>query len=402
MKHTGALILSLLIPVVAHASDPGAPAAEAPAPQPQSTPAVSDSTVNNERDAEGLLMLANALAARNEFNAAETAYEDALQIPTPRAFRERALLAYARLLRDAKRDIRAVAMFQRFFADHPDSESAATAHLELGRVMRRMGLTDGALTQFYSVLNSTLKISSGELASYRSLTQVAMFEIAETHFSSGNFEAAQKSFGRITLLDIPDSDRARAMYRQAHSYHLAGDFENSVRSIRAFVGRYPDDANANEARHYLALGLRKLHRSEEALQETLLLLRRIDVQTEADSSTWGYWQRRTGNQVGNDFYQQGDFRSAMKIYERLANLRSDPDWRWPALYQYGLCLERLRQTDRAIAVFRMIAGEAAGAGKTGDEASDIAHMAAWRMEHLGWTEDLDRQIIAQGAPETDG
>lgn len=405
MKQATALVLFFLpllaIGGAAASSVPEPPAAIEAAVHGGNSPP-PESTISNERAAEGLFMLANHLVEKKEFRAAETAYEDALRIPTSAAFRERALLAYARMLRESGRDVRAVAMFQRFLADHPLSEDAAMAHLTVGRVMREMGLIDGALGHFYAVLNATLKIPSGELASYRNLTQVAMFEIAETHFSDSNFDSARKAFGRITLLDLPDSDRARAMYREAHSYYLSNDLKNAVRAIRQFTERYPDDPNTYEARHYLCVSLRKLNRTEEALQETLELLRRIEGTNGTEHSSWGYWQRRTGNQLANDFYQQGDFQSAMKIYERLSAMRSDPGWRWPALYQYGLCLERLKQTSRAIAAFRTIAEEAAAAGTLEGEAADIARMANWRMKHLGWNEDLERQILALNAPDAGG
>ncbi len=67
-----------------------------------------------------------------------------------------------------------------------------------------------AINRFYSVLNSTLKLPPDAFDHYQLLAKTAQFEIAETHFETGNFAEAGKFFGRLRLLDLAPVDRARA------------------------------------------------------------------------------------------------------------------------------------------------------------------------------------------------
>ena len=153
------------------------------------------------------------------------------------------------------------------------------------------------------------------------------------------------------------------------------------------------------------MALRRLGLTQEALTETLTLLRSAQASAEADRESWTYWQRRTGNQLANDFYEQGDFTAALTIYQTLAELRSDPGWRWPALYQIGLCYERLRQAERAAAAYRDILAESAAAAKVGTATTpsdaEVQRMAEWRLGQINWVGTIEasvRDYAAQQMP----
>ena len=157
-----------------------------------------------------------------------------------------------------------------------------------------------------------------------------------------------------------------------------------------------------EARYLVCMALRRLGRTQEALQETLALLRAAHSATAGDRDRWAYWQRKTGNQLANDFYEQGDFSAALTVYTTLAGLRTDPGWRWPALYQVGLCFERLRQSDRSAESYRTILKEAAAATaagtKLGDDESDVQRMADWRLGQVDWTARIEKSVSAYAVP----
>jgi TolA-binding protein len=378
------------------------PSSEATTPAVAAEPAVarpeqeSKPEATPDEVAQSLLVLAKRLTERNDIEAAETAYVEVLDSPVSEPLTQDALIAYAEFLRKCGKDARAAATYEKFLASYSGSQRATAVLIALGRTLRDMGAFDLAQARFYAVLNSSLAVSPESIQRYRDLAQLAKFEIAETYYQQGDYAAASKFFGRIKLLELPPEDRARATFREAYSFFLDGKLEQAAASLRAFLVSYPENASAQEARYLLCLALRRIGRTQDALGETLTLLRTAQATASADRERWSYWQRRTGNQLANDFYEQGDFNSALTIYQTLAELRSDPIWRWPALYQIGLCYERLRQTERAAAVYRDIVTEAAAATKAGTEldgaAGEVRTMAEWRLGQIDWTRNVESSM----------
>ena len=346
--------------------------------------------------AQSMLVLARRMAERNDPESAETAYTDVLNSPVSDAIIQDTLIDYAEFLRKTNRHTRAAAIYEKFLATYPAANRAPTVLIALGRTLRDMGAFPLAQARFYAVLNSTLTVSPDNLERYRDLAQLAKFEIAETYYQQGDYASAGKFFGRIKLLDLPPEDRARAGFREAYAFFLDGKLEQAVAALRTFLEIYPQNPAVQESRYLLCLSLRRMGRTQEALTETLTLLRSAQAQSDTDRETWTYWQRRTGNQLANDFYEQGDFNSALTIYQTLAELRSDPIWRWPALYQIALCYERLRQPDRAAALYRDILAESAAAEKVGTmpngPASEIREMAQWRLGQIDWAFKVDQSV----------
>jgi tetratricopeptide (TPR) repeat protein len=152
-----------------------------------------------------------------------------------------------------------------------------------------------------------------------------------------------------------------------------------------------------EARYLLATSLRQLGRFNESLAVALELLRAEKKYVQSDPKRWTYWQRKTGNQLANQFYEQGDFGSALVIYQNLANLSPEPSWRLPVVYQIGLCSERLRMFDRAKECYETIVDNAKPStadGSRRQELVDLFEMADWRLKHLVWEQATDHQLTA--------
>ncbi|MDQ5977548.1 MAG: hypothetical protein QG602_520 [Verrucomicrobiota bacterium] len=290
--------------------------------------------------------------------------------------------------------IKSSAVYEKFLKIHSDDPRVPDALLELGRAQRAMGAYKNALNRFYSVINSTLKLSSESYEHYQLLAKTAQFEIAETHFETGNFTEAAKFFDRLRLLDLAPEDRARAHFKAAGSLLYANQAEPAIAKLQQFLEQWPADANAPEARYLLAHTLRKIGRTEEALGITLALLRDEHSNAAANPKGWAYWQRRTGNQLANDFFQNGDTLSAVAIYESLARLSPENDWRLPILYQTGLCYERLRQSDRAGKAYREIVEVVASLKdkEPSAELSELSRMASWRIGQLEWSQQTERQL----------
>ncbi len=421
----------------ARASGPAHPVAETPAPvalpratgaaKPAGESAATKVTRNypNESRAEisGLQTLGISLTERGDFDSAEIAFRQIMG--SPRANAEdlsHALLGLARVYRRQGSYTKAAAIYERFLKDYPADGQAPDALLEVGRTYRAMDAPQLALSRFYSVINSTLKLSSEGFEHYQVLAKTAQFEIAETHFQQGEYVEANKFFSRLRLLELAPADRARAHFKSAYALYLANDFDGAVNTLQAYLNQWPQDENVAEARYLLSISLRTLGLKQRALDATLELLR--SQQAVGDTKRWAYWQRRTGNQLANEFFQAGDTHNALVIYQGLVALAPEPAWRLPITYQIGLCYERMRITDRATAAYQSIidsvtppkvAGEEKSAAPekarpepgerakpVSPELTELARMAAWRISQIDWHDQTEHQLtgIFTTTPET--
>jgi tetratricopeptide (TPR) repeat protein len=395
-----ALLAALLASGLVRAADaethpPTPPAGAAPDAKPAETPTriAAELAADRADEARGLLKLGAALTGRSDYAGAEIAFRRILNSADfTEAEQADALLGLARLHRRSGAFVKAAAIYEKFLKQFPDAGQVPDAMLDLGRTLRAVGAYRMAITRFYSAINSTLKIPSGGFEHYQLLAKTAQFEIAETHFESGDYAEAGKFYARVRLLDLAPADQARAHFKAAASLDLAGNSEGALTTLRAYLEQWPDDENVPEARYLLATTLRQLNRPAEALNATLELLR-IEHDRD-DQRRWSYWQRRTGNQLANEFFQQGDIRTALAIYQGLAALSEEAPWRLPNTYQTALCLERLGQTERARQSFQSIL-DALAADKTaagGEELAELGRMASWRLAHMEWAETTTTQL----------
>jgi tetratricopeptide (TPR) repeat protein len=371
-------------------------AAESSAAAAQST--ASDSASNAPvppkratTEIQGLLNLGASLTDRGDYDSAEISYRQVLNAPTvSEQDLKSGLLALAHMHRRKGELTKAIAIYERYLRDYPGDDRTPNALLDLGRALRSLGVYKLAIARFYSVINSTLKLPGEGFDRYQVLAKTAQFEIAETHFQAGEFVEANKFYTRLRLLDLAPADRARAHFKAGYALRLHGDFEGSIMSLRAYIEQWPQDENVPEARYLLAITLRELKRPQEAFAATLDLLRTEKSRIASDPKRWAYWQRKTGNQLANDFFETGDTMNARAIYAGLLELSPEPAWRFPITYQLGLCYERLGASDNARASYQAIV-DAAGSNPNAD-LLELATMAKWRIEHLEWSEGISRQI----------
>jgi tetratricopeptide (TPR) repeat protein len=358
------------------------------AQEPELTPARAEEILS-------LLRIGRTKLDQGDFTSSEIAYRQVLAENATRQQDAEALTGLGRTYRKKGDYTKASAVYEKFLKEFPEDPSLPIIYLELGRSLRALGAYKQAIGRFYSVINSTLKLPETGPDLYRQLARTAQFEIAETYFQSGDYTQANRFFSRLKLLDLAPEDRARAHFKSAYALTLNGEDKAAAAAFRSFLDQNPTDENVPEARFHLSDSLRRQGQINESLLVALDLLRAESSYTEKDPKRWAYWQRKTGNQLANEFYERGDFSSALLIYQTLAKLSSEPTWALPVTYQIGLCLERLQRFDRARESYQTIVdnvkpGTADGA--TRPELADLAEMAAWRLNQLAWLQDADKQL----------
>lgn len=367
-----------------------------PAPRPsffETAKVKSAAPKHQQSEMQGLLNLGASLTERSDYEAAEIAFRQVMNADQASDTELKgALLGLAHMHRKKGELTKAVAIYERFLKDYSGDARTPDTLLALGRTLRDLGIYKQAVTKFYAVITSTLKPPPEGFEHYQVLAKTAQFEIAETHFQCGEFAEANKYYTKFRLLDIAPADRARAHFKAGYALRLQGDHENAVGSLRAYLSQWPDDENVPEARYLLAVTLREMKRPQEAFAATLELLRTERARVDKDPKRWARWQLRTGNQLANDFFENGDTMNAQTIYAALLDLSNDTTWRVPILYQLALCFERLAATERARAYYQQVVD---AAGKTPPpELAELVRMAAWRIEHLQWRDRVGQQVAA--------
>lgn len=325
------------------------------------------------------------LAARyQDYELAEDLYIRVLSLSLDKAERRDILMEMANMFEQAEIRMKYVAVLEKFVSLFNSDPELPRVYLRLGRIYREVGAPRLALQRFYSVLNTSLSLGPDAIDTYKRLSVQAQFEIAETHFLLAHYEEAAKHFDRLKLLDLPPEERATAHFKASYTRYLMEQYAEVLAGLDRFIEQYPNSVYGPEARYVLATTYRKLGRFQDAVTETLTLLR---TEAATDPERLIYWQRKTGNQLANEFYEEGDYLAALRIYQAMAPLSNAPSWQWPVIYQIGLCFERLGMEPRAMEAFRLIVT----AEEWEDEDLDVSEsvralqeMAQWRLEHLQW------------------
>ena len=398
-----ALVLAIT-GLVAVATLSATPESLAP-PLPTAPEKTTHASPQAEEEIASLLRIGNTKLKDHAWEFSQLAYNQVINAgPTARPDQVRtALIGMARAYRGEGNLTKASAIYERYIKDNPDDSDLPTVYLELGRCLRALGAHQLAIARFYSVLNTTLKLPEDGGTTYRQLTRTAQFEIAETYFLSGDYEQAHRFYSRLSLLDLAPNDRAHATFKAACALDLKGAHEQAVTRLRSYLSLYPNGEDAAEARSLLSFALRSLGRASESLAATLELLKTEKAHS-PDAETWAYWQRKTGNQLANGFYEQGDINTALTLYQSLRDLGGAPEWLLPVKYQIGLCQERLHQPELARITYQSILDSLGGAVVDSQQKSpailqDINVMVKWRLKHLDWLETTLKRLPLSAPPD---
>lgn len=177
----------------------------------------------------------------------------------------------------------------------------------------------------------------------------------------------------------------------------------AVTVFERFLKDFPEHASAAEGRYMLACAFRSQGRPAESYSTVLELLRQVLGQKEKTPKIWLYWQKKAGNEFANEHYQRGDFSSALTLYQHLAEISKEPDWRWPAVYQMGLCFERLRMEPRAKTAYAYILQESekpeVKGKKLPENLANLIEMAKWRTDQLQWESTANSALRGLAGPE---
>lgn len=321
---------------------------------------------------------------------AEPMLTSLLKDGVPDSIQKSALLELATIAQDQNNLIRAEQIYAQFVGRWSNDKRIPEIFLHQGQLFRQMGLNSLALAKFYSVMTAALALKNDQLEYYQKLVLDAQMEIAETHYQAGHFADAADFFSRLLKQNNPAMNRQEVQFRLIRSLHASGNYTETSAQARDYLTRFPNSPNQPEVRFCLALSLKELGQSNDSLQQVLALLKEQKVQAKEHPEVWAYWQQRTGNEIANQLYREGDYPKALDIYLSLEQLDHNFTWQLPVTYQIGMTYERLLQPQMAVQSYSNILSRQTELGTNASPGlKAIVDMASWRINFIKWQSKAD-------------
>lgn len=293
--------------------------------------------------------------------------------------------------------VKATSVYEKFVGLFEHDELIPFVDLQLGRLYRKMGAMDLSLNRFYDVINSSLNIRPANIPAYKDAVREAKKEIAENYFITGNYHKAIDYFSRLQLVELDSDERQEAVFKAAYSYYMVEDYLPARQQLEQLLQDFPESILAPES-HYLLANIYTLqHQPQQAVDAVLTLLEHPGVKSPQDERIWLYWQKKAANELANEFYEQGDFVSALRIYQAMWDLDVTPAWRAPVMYQIGLTFAHLEAPQKAIEAFDVVVkGDFWDQNKEpkafaeyngqalGEDVTTLQELARWHAQHIMW------------------
>jgi tetratricopeptide (TPR) repeat protein len=292
---------------------------------------------------------------------------------------------------EARQYSRAQQIYSQFVTRFPVDPETPEILFRQGLLYRQMGANEMALAKFYAVMSTTISLQEEYLSRYKSLVLLAQTEIADTFYLQAQYREAADFFRKILKLEQPEVNEPVIRYKLVKSLVESNQPNEAVAEGQVFVSKCQSASQLPEVRFLLAESYKKLGRRREALEQTLALLTAEKSRSEKDPETWAYWQQRTGNDLGNELYRQGDYLNSLQVYDTLSRLQDSPEWKLPALYQTGLVYERLNQPPKAIEVYDQIVTRAKDLTNASPNLKLIVDMARWRKDQINWNDSTSKE-----------
>ncbi len=311
-----------------------------------------------------------------------------LQTNAPAEFKRKALFDLALATEDTTEYVKAQQIFAQYRSLYPEDPSLPEVLLREGLLYRQMGVNTLAISKFYAVMSTALKLKLDNIDYYKTLVLQAQTEIADTYYLEGKFEEAADFFSRILKTESPVLNREPLQFKLIRSLAYLTNHAETIVYAQRFLEEYPVCADVPEVRFLLAAGYKGVGRNQDAMQQVLLLLQSQEENVSKNPEVWVYWQRRAGNEIANQFYKEGDYLDALQNYQSLADLDYSAAWQAPVWYQIGLVYEQLQQWEKASATYGQITArqkELTGTNSSPSLAS-LCEMAQWRKDYIAWLE----------------
>ncbi len=357
--------------------------------------------VQSVKDYKGDVEYAREKRSAREFAIAEATLQKLMAADAPADIHKQTMLELALVAQDQTNITRAIQILSQYTKRFPDDERLPEIYLRQGLLYRDSGSFDLALGRFYLVLTAATQLRLEEMEYYQGLVLRAKAEIGDTLMTQGKVEEAGETYVRLLAVETDRLNRPLVQSKLIRCYAQLNKNLEAVTEGERFLKKYPDASEMPEVRFIIARIYKQTSRNREATAHTIKLLQSQQAGAGANPELWTYWQQRTGNDIANQLYREGDYLNALSVYDAISQLGTNAGWQLPAMYQMGLIYERLSQTQKASEIYGKIVATQAkpGAAKSDNSLASVVEMARWRGDYLKWIEKtaIDREMLRVGA-----
>ena len=306
----------------------------------------------------------------------------------PAEIKRGALFELALVAQDENHLVKATQLFAQYLHLYPDDPTDPEVLLRQGLIYRQMGVTALAISKFYAVMSTSLRLKLENLDYYKKLVLQAQIEIADTYYLEGRYLESSDYFNRLLKNPPADLDQAQIQYKLIRSLSALTNSAETVAHAQVFLDVFTNSLDVPEVRFLLAASLKQLGRNQESLKQVLVLLQSERENVEKNPELWAYWQRRAGNEIASQLFKEGDYLDALQINLTLADLDKSPAWQLPVWYQTALIYEQLEQWQKASDTYQLILSRRGelDASNSAPSLISLSDMAKWRKDYLAWQE----------------
>jgi tetratricopeptide (TPR) repeat protein len=315
-----------------------------------------------------------------------------VQQELPEEFRKQVILELAYVAQADNQPLKAIQLLAHYLEKYPNDSIVPELLLRQGLIYRQMGANNLAINKLYAVLTKSISVKSDHLEYYQQIVLQAQTEIAETYYAQGQLGEAAVYFSRLLKNENPALNQAVIHFKLVRCMAGSGQLAEMVPLAESFLALHRDAPEVPEVRFLLVRALKELGRNQEALSQVFALLESQKLGARKKPGDWAYWQQRTGNEIANQLYKEGDFYNALQVYNQLAQLNTAPEWQLPAWYQVGLVYERLQQPQKATDAYNRILGRQKELETNALNPSllTVCDMAKWRKDFLAWNQQAEK------------
>ena len=335
--------------------------------------------------------LARQQREAGDFNVAFANLQAVLDGKTAEALKKTALLELATTQLAAKKYTEALKTYGVFAKRYPQDLGLPEVLFRQGQLLRELGAPQAALTKFHAVMATALNLNLDEFKYYRRLVLLAQGQIADTLYVLGNLEEAADKYRVLMRDESSELNQAMIQYRLILCLESLNRPADLIAQAGDYLARHAETAQGPHVRYLLAGALKTMGRNGEALRQVKALL---ESPAARNSPDWKVWQQKTGNDIANRLYQDGDYHGALDLYLNLVKLDPGVSWQLPVWYQVGLIHERLEAPAEAINAYqRILDREPELAAGAPPGLTTLVSMARWRRDFIHWKFEAEKSRI---------
>ena len=209
----------------------------APEPGMLATPSVAlPLPVDHLREFQLQLELARTGRREKNYKMASEMLVTLLETNAPPELKRPALFELALINQDENQPVKAQQIFSQYVQTYPEDPTVPEVLLRQGLLYRQMGVNTLAISKFYAVMSTALKLKLEDIDYYKRLVLQAQAEIADTFYLEGRYDEASDFFTRLLKSGPSDLNKSETQFKLIRSLYCLTNNTGDHRQRPTFSG----------------------------------------------------------------------------------------------------------------------------------------------------------------------